>query len=81
MHTSCWTATNSIPPRTSQGLLGKAHASKSRLLCMCTRPPQEMYVAKVGQRFYVKRMPNTEAGMHQAASPTSRPPSCQAWAT
>ncbi|MFA1288562.1 DUF1173 family protein [Xanthomonas axonopodis pv. nakataecorchori] len=46
----------------SQGLLGKAHASKSRLLCMCTRPPQEMYVAKVGQRFYVKRMPNTRVG-------------------
>lgn len=57
----------------NQGLLGKAHASKSRLLCMCTRPPQEMYVAKVGQRFYVKRMPNT-GSRHAPGCESYEPP-------
>ncbi|MCF8828559.1 DUF1173 domain-containing protein [Xanthomonas campestris pv. raphani] len=57
----------------SQDLLGKAHASRTRLLCMCTRPPQEMYVAKVGQRYYVKRMPNT-GSRHAPGCDSYEPP-------
>lgn len=50
-----------VDPATDNGQrqLTRAHAAKKRLTCRCAKPPQEMYVAKVGPRFYVKRMPNT----------------------
>lgn len=57
----------------NQDLLGKAHAGKTRLLCMCTRPPQEMYVARVGKRYYVKRMPNT-GSRHAPVCDSYEPP-------
>lgn len=57
----------------NQGLLAKAHGAKSRLLCGCMNPPKEMYVAKVGERYYVKRMPNT-GSKHAPGCESYEPP-------
>nr|WP_299749824.1 DUF1173 family protein [uncultured Tateyamaria sp.] len=43
----------------AQAALEEAHKTHTRIECRCTRPPQEMYIAKIGARFYVKRMPGT----------------------
>ncbi len=43
----------------AQSLLEAAHKARTRLECRCTRPAQEMYIAKIGTQFYVKRMPGT----------------------
>ncbi|MEA9776935.1 DUF1173 domain-containing protein [Xanthomonas campestris] len=39
--------------------LAAAHAKHERPLCLCRRPPVQMYIAKAGEAFIVKRMPNT----------------------
>jgi hypothetical protein len=38
-----------------------------------------MYVARLGDGFIVKRMPNTGAITRRTARRTSRPQSCPAW--
>ncbi|MDX8355379.1 DUF1173 family protein [Cognatiyoonia sp. IB215182] len=43
----------------AQAALEEAHKTRTRVECRCTRPPQEMYITKIGARFYVKRMPGT----------------------
>lgn len=50
-----------IEPETDSGQrqLARAHGTKARLTCQCARPAPEMYVAKIGTRFHVKRMPNS----------------------
>jgi Protein of unknown function (DUF1173) len=42
-----------------QASLKNAYPHKIRPLCPCKQPPVEMYIAKVNDRFIVKRMPNT----------------------
>ena len=42
-----------------EGYLAKCHQSKARPLCLCHEPGIEMYIAKVGEDYIVKRMPNT----------------------
>lgn len=41
------------------GILGSLHGQKFRPLCLCTKPHPEMYIAKLGTRYVLKRMPNT----------------------
>lgn len=48
------------------GALQTAYAQQRRPLCLCLRPGIEMYIASLGDRFIVKRMPNT--GYRHAAS-------------
>ena len=43
----------------AQTVLATAHKARTRVQCRCTHPAQEMYVVKIGNRFYVKRMPGT----------------------
>ena len=40
-------------------ILGSLHGQKFRPLCLCTKPHPEMYIAKLGTRYVLKRMPNT----------------------
>ncbi|MGY6157412.1 DUF1173 domain-containing protein [Paraburkholderia graminis] len=42
-----------------QAYLADAHGEKIRPLCMCTPAGVPMYVAKVGEHYAIKRMPNT----------------------
>ncbi|MFM0068454.1 DUF1173 domain-containing protein [Paraburkholderia aspalathi] len=42
-----------------QAYLADAHGEKVRPLCMCTPVGVPMYVAKVGEHYVIKRMPNT----------------------
>lgn len=44
-----------------QSLLAEAHQRKERVFCCCRTPPLPMYVAMAGDRFIVKRMPNSGA--------------------
>ena len=48
-----------IPGADAQHALEAAHKARTRVECRCTHPAQEMYVAKIGARFFVKRMPGT----------------------
>jgi hypothetical protein len=43
----------------AQAQLEQAHKARTRVECRCTRSGQEMYIARIGTRFYVKRMPGT----------------------
>jgi hypothetical protein len=40
-------------------ILANLHGQKFRPLCLCVRPHPEMYIAKLGTRYLLKRMPNT----------------------
>lgn len=40
-------------------ILASLHGQKFRPLCLCTQPHPEMYIAKLGARYLLKRMPNT----------------------
>lgn len=42
-----------------QASLKKAYPQKIRPLCACKQPPVAMYIAKINDRFIIKRMPNT----------------------
>jgi hypothetical protein len=55
-----------------QDFLAAAHG-KDRPLCLCVVPGIEMYIAKVGGKFYIKRMPNTGT-RHAAACESYEPP-------
>ena len=53
--------------------IAAAHAAHQRPRCMCLVVGVEMYVARLGDRFIVKRMPNT--GSHHAPDcPSYEPP-------
>lgn len=54
-------------------ILAGVHARRDRPLCLCRRPPPQMYVARVGQHFILKRMPNTGA-LHAPACDSYEPP-------
>lgn len=54
-------------------LLAAVHANRDRPLCLCTRPPVAMYVAKVGARHVLKRMPNT-GSKHAPGCESYEPP-------
>lgn len=48
------------------GALQAAYAQQQRPLCLCLRPGLEMYIARLGERFIVKRMP--DSGYRHATS-------------
>lgn len=56
-----------------QGYLADAHSNKVRPLCMCMPDGVPMYVAKVGEHFVIKRMPNT-GGSHAPDCASYEPP-------
>ena len=56
-----------------QGYLADAHANKVRPLCMCLPGGVPMYVAKVGEHYAIKRMPNT-GGTHAPDCASYEPP-------
>jgi hypothetical protein len=53
--------------------LADAHGGKARPLCMCTPMGVPMYVAKVGEHYVIKRMPNT-GGTHAPDCASYEPP-------
>lgn len=56
-----------------QDLLAKVYGSKIRPICLCRDPGIEMYIAKVGEHFIVKRMPNT-GSLHDPSCDSFEPP-------
>ncbi|HEX7906674.1 MAG TPA: DUF1173 domain-containing protein [Paraburkholderia sp.] len=56
-----------------QAYLADAHGEKIRPLCMCTQVGAPMYVAKVGEHYVIKRMPNT-GGTHAPDCASYEPP-------
>ena len=46
-------------PGECQQALAKMYASGQRPKCPCRKPAVEMYIAKIGDSYYVKRMPDT----------------------
>ncbi len=46
--------------------LAAIYAAKQRPLCLCRHPGIEMYVAKVEDKYFIKRMPNS-GGDHAPA--------------
>lgn len=57
----------------SDALLAAAHSNHVRPSCLCRTPEPPMYVARVGQAFIVKRMPNTGA-LHDPGCESYEPP-------
>jgi hypothetical protein len=56
-----------------QEALAAAHASRHRPLCLCRPAGLEMYVARVGSGFVLKRMPDT-GGTHAPECASYEPP-------
>lgn len=54
-------------------LLGSVYKSKDRPMCLCLPQGIEMYVVRIGEKFYIKRMPNT-GGDHDASCGSYEPP-------
>ena len=59
-------------PETTPRLV-EAHSRRERPLCLCRQPPIEMYIAKRGDKYLMKRMPNTGAD-HDPACESYEPP-------
>ncbi len=53
--------------------LARAHGGHVRPLCLCRSPGVDMYVAKIGQQYIVKRMPNT-GKLHNMHCDSYEPP-------
>jgi Protein of unknown function (DUF1173) len=53
--------------------LVEAHSRRERPLCLCRQPPIEMYIAKRGDKYFVKRMPNTGADQDPACESYAPP--------
>lgn len=53
--------------------LGQAHAARLRPKCLCLATGVDMYVARLGDTFIVKRMPNTGSS-HAPGCPSYEPP-------
>lgn len=56
-----------------QAVLARIHNSKSRPLCMCSRPGVPMYVSKIDGHYLIKRMPDSGAD-HSADCDSYDPP-------
>ena len=54
-------------------LLANIYSSRERPLCLCRTPGIEMYVAKVDEKYLIKRMPNYGSG-HAPACDSYEPP-------
>ncbi len=54
-------------------VLASLHGQKFRPLCLCIRPHPEMYIAKLGTRYLLKRMPNTGSA-HSPECDSFEPP-------
>lgn len=59
--------------RAYQNALADAYAGRVRPLCRCRTPGIEMYIAKLGESYLVKRMPGT-GDRHQARCVSYEPP-------
>jgi hypothetical protein len=55
-------------------VLASLHGQKFRPLCLCIDPHPEMYIAKLGSRHLLKRMPNTGAAHHPNCDSFAPPP-------
>lgn len=53
--------------------LASVYKSKERPVCLCRSKGVEMYVVRIGDKFYIKRMPNT-GGDHDPACGSYEPP-------
>lgn len=62
-----------VGQQAAESVLAMAHGAHVRPLCLCRNPPAEMYIARVAQTFYVKRMPNTGA-LHDPSCESYEPP-------
>jgi len=56
-----------------QSILAAMYRKKERPVCPCKNPPIEMYIAKVGNRYIVKRMPDT-GQLHSPDCDSYEPP-------
>ena len=56
-----------------EAVLAAAHATKQRPRCLCATDGVPMYIAHMGERFIVKRMPNT-GHLHAPECPSFDPP-------
>ena len=56
-----------------QRVLSQLYSTRQRPVCCCTHPPIEMYIAKVYDRYIVKRMPNT-GNQHSPDCDSYEPP-------
>lgn len=54
-------------------VLAAAYAAKLRPVCLCQIPPVPMYISKTGERYLVKRMPNSGSA-HAPACDSYEPP-------
>jgi hypothetical protein len=54
-------------------LLASIYISRERPLCLCRTPSLEMYVAKVDEKYFIKRMPNSGSS-HSPACDSYEPP-------
>jgi len=57
----------------SQQQLAEMYAGKQRPVCGCTKPGVEMYIAKVGDQYIIKRMPESGA-QHAPTCDSYEPP-------
>ena len=53
--------------------LAHAYAQRQRPRCLCLATGVEMYIARIGGRHFVKRMPNT-GSIHDASCESYEPP-------
>lgn len=53
--------------------LGKLHSQSKHPFCMCQNPPIEMYIAKIGNSYVIKRMPNS-GKLHHVNCDSYEPP-------
>lgn len=56
-----------------QALLQQSYTKKERPGCLCVTPPAPLYIAKVGGKFVLKRMPNSGAA-HSPICDSYEPP-------
>lgn len=55
-------------------IIAAVHGQKHRPLCLCREPHPEMYIAKLGARYILKRMPNTGSAHGPACDSFEAPP-------
>lgn len=56
-----------------QATLARLYGEKKRPHCLCIEPPPAMYIAKVGEKHLLKRMPNT-GPLHDSSCESYEPP-------
>ncbi|WCA73016.1 DUF1173 family protein (plasmid) [Agrobacterium tumefaciens] len=55
--------------------LSAAHESRFRPACLCLAPAPEMYIARLGDKYFIKRMPGTGLTHHHGCEHFDPPPS------